>query len=90
LRVAAIIEILYLLGWARVLAPIVNNHLEGYNEGLDLFIRLLQVAGILVLANAVLGVWAACQKSTKWAVTVGRIATAGALVAIGWSGVVES
>lgn len=89
LRVAAIIDILYLLGWARVLAPIVNNHLEGYNEGLDLFIRLLQVGGILVLANAVLGLWAACQKSTKWAVTVGRIATAVALVAIGWIGIVE-
>jgi hypothetical protein len=89
LRFAAIVDLLYLLGWARVLAPIVNNHLDGYNEGLDLFIRSLQVGGLLVLANAGAGVWAASQKFTNWAVAVGRIATAVALGAIAWIGVVE-
>jgi CubicO group peptidase (beta-lactamase class C family) len=89
LRFAAIIDLLYLLGWIWTLTPIVNNHLEGYNESLDPFIRLLQVGGLLVLANAGAGVWAASQTCTKWIVHAGRVATAVALVATAWIGMVE-
>jgi hypothetical protein len=89
LRAAAIFDLLYLLGWVRVLSPILSSRLEGYNEGLDPFIRLLQVGGILVLANAGVGVWAASRKSPKWTVLAGRIVTALALVAIAWIGLGE-
>ena len=48
----------------------------------SLYIRLLQVGGLLVIVAAVAGIWAACQKSQKWTAAVWRVSDAGALVGI--------
>ncbi len=88
LRLAALLDVVYLLAWVLCLLPIVSNHLEAYSDGLDLHIRILQVAGLLVIAAALAGIWAACQKSQKWTAAVGHVLTAAALVGIAWIAVI--
>jgi CubicO group peptidase (beta-lactamase class C family) len=88
LRVAALIDIVYLLAWVVPLSPILSNHVEAYNDSLDLYIRLLQIGGLLVIAAAVAGSWAACQKSQKWTAAVWHVLNAGALVGIVWIAVI--
>ena len=69
-----------------MLAPLLNNHLEYYNDGFDLWIRLMQVSGLLVFAAAVAGIWVACQRCGKWTAISWRFVNAGALLAILWMG----
>ncbi len=88
LRLAALIDVVYLLAWIVPLSPIVHNHLEAYSDSLDLCLRLLQVAGLLVIAAALAGIWAACQKSQKWTTAVGHVLTAAALVGIAWIAII--
>lgn len=88
LRVAALVDLLYLAGWLAVLAPLLNNHLEYYNDGLDVWIRLMQMSGLLVFAAAVAGIWAACQRCGKWTAMGWRFLHAAALVAIVWIAVI--
>jgi hypothetical protein len=88
LRVAALIDVAYLLVWLVPLSPILNNHVEAYNYSLDLYIRLLQIGGILVIAASVAGIWAAFQKSRKWTAAVWHVLSAGALVGIVWVAVI--
>lgn len=88
LRVAALIDVVYLLAWIVPLSPILSNHLEAYSDSLDLYIRLLQVGALLVIAAAVAGIWAACQKSQKWTAAVWHVLSAGALVGIVWIAVI--
>jgi hypothetical protein len=88
LRVAALIDVVYLLAWIVPLSPILNNHVEAYNDSLDLCIRLLQIGGLLVIAAAVAGLWAAFQKSRKWTTAVWHVLSAGALAGIVWIAVI--
>jgi hypothetical protein len=88
LRVAALIDVVYLLAWIVPVSPILSNHIEAYSDSLDLYIRLLQVGGLLVIAAAVAGIWAACQKSQKWTTAVWHVLSAGALVGIVWIAVI--
>jgi hypothetical protein len=48
----------------------------------------LQIGGLLVIAAAVAGIWAACQKSHKWTAAVWHVLNAGALVGIVWIAVI--
>jgi len=88
LRVAALIEVVYLLAWIFAISPVLNNHLEAYSDSFDLYIRLLQIGGLVVLAAALAGIWAACQKSQKWTTAVGHVLSAVALVDIVWIAVI--
>ena len=88
LRFGALLDVVYLSAWMACLSPIVSNHLEAYSDSLDLRIRILQVAGLLVIAAALAGIWAACQKSPKWTTAVGHVLTAAALVGIAWVAVI--
>src|ERR1039458_5105719 len=69
LRVAALIDVVYLLAWIVPISPILSNHIEAYSDSLDLYIRLLQVAGLLWFRPLSRAFWAACQKSQKWTTT---------------------
>jgi CubicO group peptidase (beta-lactamase class C family) len=88
LRVAALIDVVYLLAWIVPVSPILSNHIEAYSDSLDLYLRLLQIGGLLVIAAAVAGIWAACQKSQKWTAAVWHVLSAGALVGIVWIAVI--
>jgi CubicO group peptidase (beta-lactamase class C family) len=88
LHIAALIDIVYLLAWIVPVSPILHSQVGAYNGNLDPYIRLLQVAGLLVIATAVAGIWAACQKSQKWTTAVWHLLNAGALVGIVWIAVI--
>jgi hypothetical protein len=88
LRVAALVDLVYVAGWVAVLAPLLNNHLEYYNDSFDLWIRLVQMSGLLVVAAAVAGIWAAGQRCGKWTAICWRFVNATALVAIVWIAVI--
>jgi CubicO group peptidase (beta-lactamase class C family) len=88
LRIGALIDVVYLLGWTFAISPVLNNHLEAYNDSFDPYIRLLQIGGLVVIAAALAGIWAACQKSQKWTIAVGHVLSAVALVDIVWIAVI--
>jgi CubicO group peptidase (beta-lactamase class C family) len=88
LRVAALIDVVYLLAWIVPISPILSNHIEAYSNSLDPYIRLLQIGGLLVIAAAAAGIWAACQKSHRWTAAVWHVLNAGALVGIVWIAVI--
>jgi hypothetical protein len=88
LRVAALLDVVYLLAWIVPISPILSNHIEAYSASLDLYIRMLQVGGLLMIVAAVAGIWAACQKSQKWTAAVWHVLSAGALVGIVWIAVI--
>jgi hypothetical protein len=59
LRFAAAFVVLYLVAWLLLLSPLMSVRLEVYQDSLDPVVRTLQVAGLLVIAVAILGVWSA-------------------------------
>jgi CubicO group peptidase (beta-lactamase class C family) len=86
-RIAAIADLLYLFGWYMVLAPILQTQLDGYNSGLDGWIRLLQVAAVVPIAGAAVGVWnaAATWGSPRgWGARLRAALVAAALLGILW------
>ncbi|VXC99045.1 serine hydrolase domain-containing protein [Sphingomonas sp. 8AM] len=56
-RVAALADLGYVAGWYTVVAPILDQHVDAYNASLDGMIRLLQVAAVIPVAAAIVGVW---------------------------------
>jgi hypothetical protein len=86
-RVGAIADLVYLGAWYMVLAPILSNVLDGYNASLDGTIHLLQIAAIVPLAAAALGVWntvLAFQTRQGWAVRTRAVVVALALLGFLW------
>jgi hypothetical protein len=88
LRIAALIDVVYILAWIVPISPILSNHIEAYSNSLDLYLRLLQIGGLLVIAAAMAGIWAACQKSQKWTTAVGHVLSAAALAGLVWIAVI--
>ncbi len=87
-RLAAIIDLVYLVGWFVVLRPILSHALDGYNDSLDPYLRFLQIMGLVVIVCALAGVWGALQKSAAWATSMWRILNAVALCGIVWIAVI--
>ncbi|MGK6323178.1 serine hydrolase domain-containing protein [Sphingomonas sp. DT-51] len=56
-RVAAVADLAYVAGWYTVVAPILSQQVDAYNATLDGMIRLLQLAAVIPIAAALIGVW---------------------------------
>ncbi|MES2055360.1 MAG: serine hydrolase domain-containing protein [Pseudomonadota bacterium] len=86
-RVAAVADLVYLFGWYTMLQPILQNRLDVFNDGMDGWIRMLQVAAIVPLLGAGIGVWNMwlMLRSDRgiWA-KLGSILIAAALIGIVW------
>src|SRR6516162_3157314 len=54
---AVALEIVYVIAWILLLAPVLNTELWVYSWKLDPVVRTLQLAGLLVIAAAAVGVW---------------------------------
>jgi CubicO group peptidase (beta-lactamase class C family) len=89
IRVAATFDVLYLASWMALLTPVLSVKLWVYSYGLDPLIRTLQLAGLGVIAAAVVGIWSLwhlsrLQKSRlSW---IGNAALAAGLLGIVWIG----
>jgi CubicO group peptidase (beta-lactamase class C family) len=86
-RVAAVADIVYLIGWYMMLTPALAMRYYVYNAGMDGWTRLLQVAAIVPIAGAVIGIWNAVltfAPSRGWGARVRSIIVAAALIGIVW------
>lgn len=86
-RLAALADLVYLFGWYRVLAPILDTRVEVYNNSLDGTIRTLQVAAVIPIAAATIGVWnlvISFRQSFGWGVKVRAVMVGLALLGVLW------
>ena len=91
LRVAALFGVLWLVGWMIILSPVLSAQLDFYSAALDPVIRTLQIAGVIVVVLAALGVWGfwkLLRADTWWLSRVGNGAIAVMLLGLVWIGVV--
>jgi CubicO group peptidase (beta-lactamase class C family) len=91
LRVAAAFDVVWLLAWSAVLTPALSVQLDFYSTGHDPLIRTLQIAGLIVIAAAVAGLWSAWRlfkMGVSWPSRVGNGLIAVALVGLVWIGFV--
>jgi CubicO group peptidase (beta-lactamase class C family) len=63
LHAAAAFDVVYLFCWFMILRPTLNLELDFYRSGLDPIVGTLEVAGLLAIAAAVLGIWSAWRLS---------------------------
>ena len=91
LRVAALFGVLWLVGWMIILSPVLSAQLDFYSAALDPVIRTLQIAGVIIVVLAALGVWGfwkLLRADTWWLSRVGNGAIAVMLLGLVWIGVV--
>ncbi|HEX7688003.1 MAG TPA: serine hydrolase domain-containing protein [Burkholderiaceae bacterium] len=77
-RAAIVVDALYLAAWSAFIAPVLDTDIGAYNSGNDWIVRLLQASGLLAVAAAVAGAWAAwkllrsdaSRLTRAWAVVV--------------------
>jgi CubicO group peptidase (beta-lactamase class C family) len=55
--IAVACDVLYFIAWMAVLKPVLSVELWVYSGGFDPVVRTLQLAGLLVIASAIVGVW---------------------------------
>jgi CubicO group peptidase (beta-lactamase class C family) len=63
LHAAAAFDLVYLICWFLVLRPVLSLDLDFYSSGLDPVVAILEAAGVLAIAAAVLGIWSAWRLS---------------------------
>jgi CubicO group peptidase (beta-lactamase class C family) len=89
IRAAVMFNVLYVVGWMVLLTPVLSVKLWVYSDSLDPLVRMLQLAGPILVAAAALGIWclwrlSRLQKSRiSW---MGNAALAAALLGIVWIG----
>ena len=91
LRIAALLDLLWLAAWTIVLTPVLSIQLDFYSTALDPVIRTLQITGIAVIALAAVGcwnLWRLCGSEVSWTARVGNGLIAAALVGLVWIGVI--
>jgi CubicO group peptidase (beta-lactamase class C family) len=85
--VAVVLVLLWVIAWILLLSPVLNVQLWVYSWRLDPLVRMLQLAGVLVVAAVAVGVWALWRisglQSTRFA-WVRNGALAAALLGIVW------
>jgi CubicO group peptidase (beta-lactamase class C family) len=87
LRIAVTYDVLYLFAWCLVLAPLLSLQLDVYRDSLDPVIRALQVAGVLAVVAAALGLRSAWRLSRRDVPVVSRgwaWLAAASLVGVAW------
>jgi CubicO group peptidase (beta-lactamase class C family) len=88
---SVILMLLYAIAWILLLKPVLSSELWVYSSRLDPVVRALQLAGLLVMAAAAVGVWALWRLSAMqpsklmWA---RNAALAAAFLGIVWIGFV--
>ena len=86
-RVAAVADLIHLAAWYAIPSPILQTRVEAYNSGLDAPIRTLQIAAIVPIAGAAVGLWnawLAWRPGRGWGARVRSALVALALVGVAW------
>ncbi|MFV0623577.1 serine hydrolase domain-containing protein [Sphingomonas sp. ac-8] len=86
-RIAALADLAYLVGWYLILAPILKVQVQVYNSDLDAPIRALQIAAIVPILGAGVGVWNAWlsfREPRSWGARLRAVLVAMALLGVVW------
>jgi len=89
LRIAATLDVLWLVCWTMILLPVLSVQLDFYSTGHDPLIRTLQLAGLVVIALAAGGIWIVwrlCRLEGSWLYRIGNGLIAVGLVGLVWIG----
>lgn len=85
-RLAVGFDVVFLLAWFALIKPVLSTDLAVYNAGNDALVGALQISGVLAVAAAGVGCWAAWR---MWRTPASRLARAwSVLVALSLLGVV--
>tara|TARA_R110002033_G_scaffold169344_2_gene209993 strand:- start:17184 stop:19235 length:2052 start_codon:yes stop_codon:yes gene_type:complete len=87
-RIAVVVNLVYLVGWCLLLAPMLSSEYSFYNDSINGYIRILQVGAIVPLLGPILGVWSAWltfKATDGWAVRLRSVIVALALVGFLWT-----
>ena len=91
LRIAAAFGVLWLIAWSIVLSPVLSVQLDFYSAAHDALIRTLQIAGLVVMALALAGLWGfwrLLRTGISWPARVGNGLIAASLLGLVWIGFV--
>ncbi len=91
LRIGATFGLVWLVCWSLVLLPVLGLQLEFYSTAHDPLIFALQVAGLIVIAFAAVGLWSLWRLSrlpVSWPSRIGNGLIAAALLGLVWIGFV--
>jgi hypothetical protein len=86
-----VIEALYVVAWIVLLTPVLNLELWVYSAERDAMVRTLQIAGLLAVAAAAVGLWCLWRLSRLQSSTIAWLrnaALAAAFLGIVWIGFV--
>jgi CubicO group peptidase (beta-lactamase class C family) len=90
-RAAVVVDVLYLAAWCALIMPVLDTDVGVYRTAIDWVVGLLEISGLLAVAAAVAGVWAAWRMlrtdATRWTRTW-AVLVALALVGVVWLGVI--
>jgi CubicO group peptidase (beta-lactamase class C family) len=89
LRGAVAFDVIYVVAWFMLLRPLLTVELEVYRGSLDPIVRVLQIAGLLAIAAAVLGTWSAWRLSRLKVPATSRVwsfIVASSLLGVVWFG----
>ncbi|NGZ86173.1 serine hydrolase domain-containing protein [Duganella aceris] len=90
-RIAVAVSVVYLLAWFLLIKPVLSTDVGVYSYAIDWLVGLLEVSGLLALASAGAGVWAAWRMFRIDASGLARcwsVVAALALLGVVWLGVV--
>lgn len=90
-RVAVAVVAVYLLAWFVLIKPVLDTDVGVYSYAIDWLVGLLELCGVLPIAAAIAGVWAAwrmCRIDASNVARVWSVVVALALLSVVWLGVV--
>jgi CubicO group peptidase (beta-lactamase class C family) len=90
-RIAVVADLVYLAAWLVLIKPVLNTEVGVYSYAIDWVVGLLEASGLVALAAAAAGVWAAWRMFRSDATALTRawaVIVALALLGVVWLGVV--
>jgi hypothetical protein len=87
-RLAVVVQVVYLAAWFMLVSPVLKTEVAIYSTAIDVVVRTLQLCGLLAVAAAVAGLWAAWRMNRSDASRLSRIwsvAVALALLGVVWN-----
>lgn len=89
-RGAALVEVIYLAAWAMLLQPTLSEQLQVYSFRLDPVVGALEIAGLVAIAAAIVGLWAAWRTfklDSTWLSRIWTTLVAVSLLGVVWIGI---
>jgi CubicO group peptidase (beta-lactamase class C family) len=91
MRGAVLVDVIYVAAWFALLQPVLNTQLQVYSYRMDSVVGALEIAGLLAVAAAAVGlwgVWRTFRLDSSWLSRIWTVAVAAALLGVVWIGAI--